>query len=78
MHDEWERIRLFEWLRFNRLCAYLRGRGPDSRVTHGLLVYELSGAELAVAIDGPPAELASEDAVLGSKARGQESLDFLK
>jgi hypothetical protein len=76
--DEWERIRLFEWLRFNRLCAYLRGRGPDSRVTHGLLVYELSGAELAVALDGPPAELASEDAVLGSKARGQESLDFLK
>jgi len=76
--DQWSRLQLFEQLRFNRLCAHLRRREPDSRVTNGLLVYELSTAELAAALDGPPAETAPADAVLGSKRFPQEALDFIK
>ena len=76
--DQWSRLQLFEQLRFNRLCAHLRCREPDSRVTNGLLVYELSTAELAAALDGPPAETAPADAVLGSKRFPQEALDFIK
>ena len=76
--EQWSRLQLFEQLRFNRLCAHLRRREPDSRVTNGLLVYELSAADLAAALDGPPAETAPADAVLGSKRFPQEALDFIK
>ncbi len=76
--EQWSRLQLFDQLRFNRLCAHLRRREPDGRVTHGLLLYELSAAELSAALDGPPPALAPADAVLGSKRFREESVDFLK
>lgn len=76
--DQWSRLQLFEQLRFNRLCAHLRRREADARVTNSLLLYELSAAELAAALDGPPAETAADDVVLGSKKFPAEALDFLK
>jgi hypothetical protein len=50
----------FDELRLGRLCAYLRKREPDERITYGVLVYELSQAQLDEALRGPPAELRSE------------------
>ena len=76
--EDWSRLQVFDHLRFTRLCARLREREPDGRVTNGLLVYELSHAELAAALDGPAPVLAPADAVLGSKIYPQEVLDFLK
>ena len=76
--DQIHRLRVFEWLRFNRLCAYLRLREPDSRISNGLLVYDLSASELAVALTGPPRELAAADAVVGAAKLSQEKLDFIK
>lgn len=76
--EDWSRLQVFDHLRFARLCARLREREPDGRVTNGLLVYELSPAELAAALDGPSPVLAPADAVLGSKSYPQEALDFLK
>ncbi len=47
----------FEAFRFARLTAYLRQRQPDDEINYSILVYRLSEAELASALDGPPAEL---------------------
>jgi hypothetical protein len=49
----------FDGLRLGRLCAYLRKREPDERITYGVLVYELNQAQLDDALLGPPAELRS-------------------
>jgi hypothetical protein len=52
-------IQRFDELRLARLCAYLRKREPDERITYGVLVYELNQAQLDEALSGPPAELLS-------------------
>ncbi len=33
----------YDDLRLSRLCAYLRKREPDERITYGVFVYELNG-----------------------------------
>jgi hypothetical protein len=76
--DDWSRLQVFDHLRFTRLCAHLRQREPDGRVTNGMLVFEVSATELSGALDGPPPPLAPADAVLGSIRYPQEILDFLK
>ena len=57
----------FDYLRFGRLCAHLRKREPDSRITYGMHVYEVGLDELREALVGPPAELYTTDPVKGRK-----------
>jgi hypothetical protein len=52
-----EAIKRYDDLRLARLCAYLRKREPDERITYGVLVYELNQAQLDEALSGPPTEL---------------------
>ena len=47
----------FERLRFGRLCAYLRHQKPVAQVGYSIFVFDLSAAEIARALYGPPAEL---------------------
>jgi hypothetical protein len=47
----------FDEYRFARLKAYLRHRRPDDAVNYAILVYRLTDAEIARALDGPPPEL---------------------
>ena len=45
-------------LRFARLCAWLRHRGePPHHVGHSIFIWKLTAADLAAALEGPPAEL---------------------
>jgi hypothetical protein len=53
-------IQRYDELRLGRLCAYLRKREPDERITYGVFVYELNQAQLDEALSGPPAELRSK------------------
>jgi 4-amino-4-deoxy-L-arabinose transferase-like glycosyltransferase len=46
-------IQRYDELRLARLCAYLRKREPDERITYGVLVYELNQAQLDDALHGP-------------------------
>jgi hypothetical protein len=73
-----QRIRTYDWLRFGRLCAWLRPREPSARVTPGLLVFELTAENLRAALLDPPAELRGDDAIKGTRELAQESLDFRK
>jgi hypothetical protein len=52
-------IQRYDELRLARLCAYLRKREPDARITYGVLAYELNQAQLDEALSGPPVELRS-------------------
>lgn len=55
---EWQMtLTYFEMTRFARLTAFLRQRKPDDSVNYSILVYRLSDAEVARALDGPPPEL---------------------
>jgi len=47
----------FEMTRFARLTAWLRQREPDGNIHHSILIYRLTEADLARALDGPPPEL---------------------
>jgi hypothetical protein len=73
-----QRIRAYDWLRFARLCAWLRPREPAARITPGLLVFELTAEDLAAALAGPPAELRPDEAIKGTRTIPQEQLDFRK
>ena len=73
-----QRIRAYDWLRFARLCAWLRPREPNDRVTPGLLVFELTAENLRAALLDPPPELRDDDAIKGTSAIPQEQLDFRK
>ncbi len=54
---EWEQILTrFEAFRFARLTAWLRQREPDDTINYSVLVYRLTEADLAKALQGPPAE----------------------
>ena len=54
---EAQKRRLFQILRFNRLCAFLRHREPDDYVAYSMLIYRLTDDDLRHALDDPPAEL---------------------
>ena len=55
---DWEELLTrFEAFRFARLTAFLRRRKPDDNINFSILVYHLSDAEIALAMQGPPPEL---------------------
>ncbi len=57
-----QRIGLWDYLRFKRLCVYLRHRRePDDQVGYSILIYHLGNDELDKALLGPPVEIAPED-----------------
>ena len=58
----------FEEYRFARLSAYLRHREPDDEINFSVLVYHLTSAEVDMALNGPPPELA-EDILSQEKAK---------
>ncbi len=60
-----KRIREFERLRFERLCAYLRHRKPDAEVGYSIFVFDLTDAEVDAALCHSPAELTSDIYVAG-------------
>ncbi len=73
-----QKVRDYDFLRFARLCAYLRKRLPDARITAGMLVYELTLDELERALIGPPTELKLDYQIKGTENIPQEQLDFYK
>jgi 4-amino-4-deoxy-L-arabinose transferase-like glycosyltransferase len=46
-----ETWRRYDLLRFARLCHYLRARGPDDQVGYSILIFRLTDAEIATALD---------------------------
>lgn len=68
----------FDYLRFSRLCAYLRQRSPDDQITPSMLVYEVTLQDLEAALAGEPAELHPDGAIKGAERFSDEDLDFLK
>ncbi len=60
-----KRIRIFERLRFERLCAYLRHRPADAQIGYSIFVFNLTDAEVDRALHGPPAELTRDIRVAG-------------
>ena len=58
---EWPRLlQQFEEYRFGRLSAFLRQRKPDGEINSSVLVYHLSEADMAAALEGPAPELGPE------------------
>lgn len=56
--SDWQlTLKYFEMCRFARLTAYLRKREPDDNINYSILIYRLTDADLARALDGPPPEL---------------------
>jgi hypothetical protein len=53
-----KKIKDFERLRFERLCAFLRHRSPTAQVGHSIFIFDLSEDEINRALYGPPAEFA--------------------
>lgn len=47
------KYRLYDELRFARLCKYLQSRTPDAHAGHAILIFRLDTAELAAALTGP-------------------------
>ncbi|MCK4659745.1 MAG: glycosyltransferase family 39 protein [Phycisphaerae bacterium] len=47
------RFKSFQKLRFGRLCAYLRQRGPDDQVGYSILIYRLADEEINRALYDP-------------------------
>jgi hypothetical protein len=63
--NEWAiTLDYFDQFRFARLTAFLRKREPLDTVNGSIVVYRLSAADLAVAVDGPPPELGEDLPVL--------------
>lgn len=58
-NEPWPNKERLEYIRFARLCAYLRQRQPVANLGNSILVFRLSQRELDQALYGPPAELAS-------------------
>ena len=44
----------FDQLRTGRLVAFLRGRDPDAMIGYSILIYRLTDADVALALNGPP------------------------
>ncbi|MBI2516132.1 MAG: glycosyltransferase family 39 protein [Opitutae bacterium] len=56
--QEWETAwRLYEELRFARLCHYLSARPPDAQIGFSIMVYRLRPEELTLALDEPASNL---------------------
>jgi hypothetical protein len=47
----------YEMLRYSRLASFLREREPDEQIGYSILIYRLSDADVARALNGPPIEL---------------------
>jgi Dolichyl-phosphate-mannose-protein mannosyltransferase len=60
-----KKIHIFERLRFERLCAYLRHRAPDAQVGYSILVFDLGDEDVDQALYGAPAELTPDVCVAG-------------
>jgi len=60
-----KKIKEFERLRFERLCAYLRHHPPVAQIGYSIFVFDLSDDEITSALYGPPVELAREICVTG-------------
>jgi len=73
-----QKVKVYDSLRFARLCAYLRKRLPDARITAGMFVFELTQDELERALVGPPAELRLDYQIRGTENLPQDQLDFIK
>lgn len=55
---EWqEQLAYYEKYRFARLAAWLRQREPAENINFSILVYRLTDADIAQALEGPPPEL---------------------
>jgi hypothetical protein len=52
-----EAWKLYEQLRFARLCHYLRARRPDAMVGYSILVFRLTQEEIDAALSGSASEL---------------------
>ena len=52
-----KKIKEFERLRLERLCAYLRHRTPVGQIGYSIFVFDLNENEINRALYGPPAEL---------------------
>ena len=55
----------FEWLRLERLCAYLRHKRPVAQVGHSIFVFDLDESDVSHALYGPPVELTANIRVNG-------------
>jgi hypothetical protein len=60
-----KQIRTFERLRFERLCASLRYRSPDTQIGYSIFVFDLNEDEINRALFGPPVELTPEVRIAG-------------
>jgi dolichyl-phosphate-mannose-protein mannosyltransferase len=60
-----KKIHIFERLRFERLCAYLRHRAPDAQVGYSILVFDLTDEDVDQALYGAPVELTRDVCVAG-------------
>jgi hypothetical protein len=60
-----KKIRIYERLRFERLCAYLRHRSPDAQLGYSIFLFHLSAEEVDRALYAAPAELTHDGAVAG-------------
>jgi hypothetical protein len=76
--EQLARFTVFDALRFGRLCAQLRERSPDARVTAGVLVFEVTESELDRALSQPIPAAAFVYEVPGTEHLPQSSVEFLK
>jgi hypothetical protein len=60
-----KKIKEFERLRFERLCAYLRHRQPVAQIGYSIFVFDLNQEEINQATYGAPVELSREVCVTG-------------
>src|SRR4029077_17074272 len=60
-----KKIRTYERLRFERLCAYLRHRSPDAQVGYSIFVFDLTDEDVDQALYGAPGELTPDVWVAG-------------
>ena len=68
---EWENVLTnIEAFRFARLTAFLRKREPDGNINFSILVYHLSDADIAQALQGPPPELGPDLPAAIAKSQG--------
>jgi hypothetical protein len=64
---QWQEIlNSFDAARFARLTAYLRRREPDDNVNFSILVYKLTDADIARALDGPPSDVGLDGPALSN------------
>ncbi|MDD2762941.1 MAG: glycosyltransferase family 39 protein [Opitutaceae bacterium] len=45
--------RTYDWLRFTRLCHYLRAREPVAQIGHSIMIYDVTEQDLHVVVESP-------------------------